>query len=146
MEKTSNGKSKFTYISPSSGSAELLISAGEVDLRVMLTVREQAEPDEPELTLPDAPDFVRISRTNDGTLRVVTTPLDPGEGVTVEAEVSHNDGDWMAVPDGAPAAGDYTGRARFVEGDQASRWRYSVNSVTVAPAAPDEPDTAGSHA
>ena len=132
-EKTVNGQSKFTYISPSSGSAEILITAGKVNFRLPLTVREEVEPSDTAPTLPDAPEFVSISRNPDGTLRVVTTPRTPPEGLVIESQVARNDGDWVAVPEGAPEAGDYNGRARFVDGDLASRWRFSFNSVTVDP-------------
>ncbi len=41
MEKTSNGQSEFTFIAPSSvGTAEILITAGDVSQRVMLTIGE----------------------------------------------------------------------------------------------------------
>ena len=56
-EMTSNGQSKFTFIAPStSGSSEILITAGDVNQRVTLNIGEamEDEPEEPAMPSGDA--------------------------------------------------------------------------------------------
>ena len=143
---TSDGRAKFSYLAPSTpGVVEFLVRTkgpdGKVTARLPIIIRiaeTMDDPDETGPTAPAAPEFVRISRSADGTLRVTTSP--PAAGLTVEAEVSSNDGaSWTAVPSGAPDAGEYIGRARFAMGELVSSWAYSPNSVVVAAADPDDP-------
>ena len=143
---TSDGRAKFSYLAPSTpGVVEFLVRTkgldGKVTARLPIIIRIAETMDDTVdtgPTAPAAPEFVRISRSADGALRVTTSP--PGEGLTVETEVSDNDGaSWTAVPSGAPAAGEYIGRARFAMGELVSSWAYSPNSVTVAAADPDDP-------
>ena len=67
-EMTVNGQSKFTFIAPSSaGTSEILISAGDVDERVSLTIGEPAmpEPEEPAMPEPTEPEL-----SGNGPLRI----------------------------------------------------------------------------
>ena len=110
-------------------------------LPIIILIAEEAAP-EPEPAPeppapPAAPDNVRIS-SSDGILSVITTPA-AGEGQTVETQVSSNGSDWMATPETAAAPGEYQGRARFVEGDLASEWAYSLNLATIDPPPPPPP-------
>ena len=65
-EMTTNGQSKFTFIAPSSaGTAEVLITAGDVSERVMLTIGEPEDTGPTVIELTDGPASTYVAWNDD---------------------------------------------------------------------------------
>ena len=139
---TADGQRSFTYRAPASvGTAVFLVTVPVGDSEISQTIELQigAAPAQDDADAapepPAAPENVNVLLGAEGALTVTTTPA-AGEGQTVEQQVQHDGGAWMAVPETAEP-GVYFARARFMDGDLMSSWTYSAGSVTVAAPAPE---------
>ena len=122
-EMTSDGQSKFTFIAPStSGSSEILISAGDVDHRVTLQIGEaMPEPDpEPEVTSPwllDDPSTSSLVVFNGGSVDELAAALAAScENASVAVYASVDGGYVSYVPNTVIGAANAAFLANFADG------------------------------
>ncbi len=138
---TADGQRSFTYRAPlTPGAAVFLVSVpvgdSEVTHEIVVQIGDSEAPEPPA-----APSNVSLSVV-DGALTVAVSP-DAPEGATLEIQVQHNSGAWMAWPEMAPSdPGNYNVRARFVADGLASAWTYSsAGGVTIVMPEPEpEPE------
>ena len=108
-EMTSNGQSKFTFIAPSAaGSSEILISAGDVNQRVSLTIGEPAmpEPEEPAMPEPTEPTLTvqgSLAQFSGGSVDDLAAAAEAACAGGAQLAVQDANGDWQLWSSSAPA-------------------------------------------